>query len=232
MSNIENNLKDVNDRIKKACEKSNRDLSDVTLIAVSKTKPIEDVLEANKHGLNIFGENKVQEIVAKYDFLPGKEHWHMIGHLQTNKVKYIIDKVDMIHSVDSIKLANEINKQAIKHNVTMDILLEVNIGMEDTKFGISKDEVFNLANEISTLSNVRLRGLMCVAPFVANPEDNRLLFRELKNILIDINSKKIDNINMNVLSMGMTNDFEIAIEEGATHIRVGTALFGERNYNI
>ena len=172
----------------------------------------------------------MQEITAKYDALPDDIHWHMIGHLQTNKVKYIIDKVDLIHSVDSVKLAETIEKEAAKHNLTANILIEVNVAGELNKFGFKPEEVEAFVRAISGFSGIRVRGLMTSAPYVENPEDNRCYFRQLKQLCVDINAKNIDNINMDVLSMGMTNDYVIAVEEGATHIRVGTAIFGHRDY--
>ena len=167
----------------------------------------------------------------KYDHLPQDIHWHMIGHLQRNKVKYIVDKVQMIHSVDSLRLAETIDKEAKKKNVTVPILIEVNVAEEDSKFGLSLEEVTALAEEISKLSNVRVCGLMTVAPFVEDPEENREVFRSLKKLSVDIAAKNINNVTMSVLSMGMTNDFEVAVEEGATMVRVGTAIFGARDYS-
>ena len=179
-----------------------------------------------------FGENKVQELVDKYENVSRPVNWHMIGHLQTNKVKYIVDKVCMIHSVDSLNLAKTIEKEAAKHDVTVNILIEVNVAQEETKFGLSCDEVLPLIQEIKDLPHIRVKGLMTIAPFVDDPEDNRVYFRKLKDLSLDIQSKSIDNIDMSVLSMGMTNDYEVAVEEGATLVRVGTGIFGARNYNI
>ena len=179
-----------------------------------------------------FGENKVQELVEKYENVSKPVNWHMIGHLQTNKVKYIVDKVCMIHSVDSLNLAKTIEKEASKRNVTVNVLIEVNVAQEESKFGVSVDEVLPLINEIKDLQHVRVKGLMTIAPFVDDPEDNRVYFRKLRDLSLDIQSKSIDNIDMSVLSMGMTNDYEVAVEEGATLVRVGTGIFGARNYNI
>ena len=179
-----------------------------------------------------FGENKVQELVDKYENVSRPVNWHMIGHLQTNKVKYIVDKVCMIHSVDSLNLAKTIEKEAAKHDVTVKILIEVNVAQEETKFGIREDEVYALIDAIKDMPHVHVMGLMTIAPFVENPEENRVYFRKMHQLSLDIKSKCIDNIDMSVLSMGMTNDYEIAVEEGATMIRVGTAIFGARNYNI
>ena len=168
----------------------------------------------------------------KMELMPQDIKWNMIGHLQTNKVKYIIGKTSLIHSVDSLKLAEEIQKQAAKHDVTADILVEVNIANEESKFGISKDETIQMVRDIAKLDHLKIKGLMTIAPFVENPEDNRLYFREIKQLSVDINNQNIDNVSMDVLSMGMTGDYMVAIEEGATMVRVGTGIFGERNYNI
>lgn len=229
---IHDNLLAVEERIAKACERAGRKREEVTLIAVSKTKPVEDLREAMSDGIKDFGENKVQEIVDKYEAIPEKLNWHMIGHLQRNKVKYIVDKVCLIHSVDSLRLAKQIDEEARKKNVVCPILIEVNVAKEDTKFGVKAEETEALINEISKMKNVQVKGLMTIAPFVDNPEENRIHFRVLKKLLVDIKRKNIDNVDMSILSMGMTGDFEVAIEEGATMVRVGTGIFGKRNYNI
>lgn len=227
---LKDNLAKVEANIEAACAKSGRPRSEVTLIAVSKTKPVEMLQEIYDAGIRDFGENKVQEICDKYDKLPADIKWHMIGHLQRNKVKYIIDKVCMIHSVDSYRLAEEINIQAKKHNVVMPVLLEVNIANEQTKFGIAKEDAMLLAEEISKLDNLRIKGLMAIAPYTENPEDNRQYFREIKQLAVDIKNKTLDNVEMDILSMGMTGDYTAAIEEGAVMVRVGTGIFGERDY--
>ena len=224
---IKENIKVVKENIKNACKKAGRNQEDVTLLAVSKTKPLEYIKSAIEVNQEEFGENKVQEIIEKYEQLP-QVKWHMIGHLQTNKVKYIVDKITLIHSVDSIKLASVINKEAQKKDVIVDVLIEVNVAMEESKFGIKIEECENFIEEVSKLPNIRVRGLMTIAPFVDNAEDNRVHFRKLKEVFVDINNKKIHNINMDILSMGMSNDYEVAIEEGATIIRVGTDIFGVR----
>ena len=229
---IRERLEKVQNSISEAVKASGRDEKDVTLIAVSKTKPVEMIKEVYDAGIRDFGENKVQEIIDKYPKLPSDIRWHLIGHLQTNKVKYIIDKVCMIHSVDSLKLAQEISRQAIKHNVTADILIEVNVAGEDTKFGVKPEDTLSLCEEISTLANVRIRGLMTVAPFVDDPEENRAVFCTLRQLLVDIDAKNIDNVCMDCLSMGMSNDYTVAIEEGATFVRVGTSIFGQRDYGV
>ena len=226
------NYEKVVENVKKACERSGRNFQDVTIIAVSKTKPLSDVEELLAHGITEFGENKVQEMVDKYEHVSKPVNWHLIGHLQTNKVKYIVDKACLIHSVDSVHLAKEIEKEAAKKDVIVKVLIEVNIAQEESKFGIREDEVYSLIDAIKDMPHVHVMGLMTIAPFVDNAEENRVYFRKMHQLLLDIKSKCIDNIDMNVLSMGMTNDYEIAVEEGATMIRVGTAIFGARNYNI
>ena len=227
---LKDNYFEVKENIELACKKAGRDVNEVTLIAVSKTKPVETVTCVYDLGQRVFGENKVQEMSEKYEVMPKDIKWHLIGHLQTNKVKYIIDKAEMIHSVDSLKLAQTISKEAVKHNVTMKILIEVNVAQEESKFGITVEEAPALVEEISKLPNISVCGLMTIAPFVEDPEDNRQIFNKLMNLSVDINDKKIDNVSMSVLSMGMTNDYMVAIEEGATMVRVGTAIFGERQY--
>lgn len=229
---LKNQLEEVEKQIQKACDRSGRSREEVTLIAVSKTKPIAMLQEAYDLGVRTFGENKVQELTEKYEALPKDIHWHMIGHLQTNKVKYIIDKVDLIHSVDSLKLAETIEKEAAKKNCIANILIEVNVAEEESKFGLQIDKVIPFIEKISTFSHVRVRGLMTIAPFVENAEENRSIFANLHKLSVDITEKNIDNVNVNILSMGMTNDYQVAIEEGATMIRVGTGIFGVRNYNI
>lgn len=229
---LKENLTKVEENIQKACDKAGRKRSEVTLIAVSKTKPVEMLQEIYDEGIREFGENKVQEMCEKMELMPQDIKWNMIGHLQTNKVKYIIGKTSLIHSVDSLKLAEEIQKQAVRHDVTADILVEVNIANEESKFGISKDETIQMVRDIAKLDHLKIKGLMTIAPFVENPEDNRLYFREIKQLSVDINNQNIDNVSMDVLSMGMTGDYMVAIEEGATMVRVGTGIFGERNYNI
>ena len=220
---ITENLQDVEKRIAAACERSGRKREEVTLVSVSKTKPVEMLQEAYEAGSRYFGENKVQELVDKYEVMPKDIHWQMIGHLQRNKVKYIVDKVDMIHSVDSIRLA-------AKKGIIVNVLLEVNMAKEDTKFGLMPEDVMDFVDEIVRFQNIRVQGLMTIAPFVENPEENRKHFANLKKLSVDIAKKRVNNVNMSVLSMGMTNDFEVAIEEGATMVRVGTAIFGRRNY--
>ena len=229
---IKNNIESVQNKIENACTKVARASSDAHLIAVSKTKPVSMLQQAYDAGIRDFGENKVQEIIEKYNKLPDDIRWHMIGHLQRNKVKYIIDKVCLIHSVDSLRLAEEISKEAVKHNLIMPILIELNIGEEASKFGLLLDQCEDMIRKISTLPNIQIKGLMTVAPFVENAEENRQYFKTMKQLSVDIMTKNIDNVCMDILSMGMTGDHEVAIEEGATHVRVGTGIFGERDYQI
>lgn len=228
---LKENYDEIAKKVQEACKRVGRDEKEVTIIAVSKTKPLRDVIELQKAGVMDFGENKVQELCSKYEEMEHPVRWHLIGHLQTNKVKYIVDKVELIHSVDSLKLAKQISKEAGKKHVTVPILIQVNVAHEETKFGFDQKAVLDFISEASKLPNIKINGLMTIAPFVDNPEDNRKYFRELKQLSVDIESKNFDNVTMNILSMGMTNDYEIAIEEGATMIRVGTAIFGARNYN-
>jgi hypothetical protein len=227
---IKENIAAVEKIIDLECEKAGRDRSGVTLIAVSKTKPVEMLKEAYEYGCRDFGENKVQELVDKYEVMPKDIRWHMIGHLQTNKVKYIVDKVYLIHSVDSFKLANEISKEAAKKNVKVNILIEVNVANEDTKFGTTCDDVKQLVREIAQLPNICIKGLMTIAPIVENAEQNRVYFSKLNELAVDIDKENIDNVDMNILSMGMTGDYPVAVSEGATYVRVGTGIFGARNY--
>ncbi len=229
---LRENLLAVEDRIETACRRAGRKRSEVTLVAVSKTKPVEMLREAYDLGVRVFGENKVQEIRGKYEMLPVDIQWHMIGHLQTNKVKYIVDKVRLIHSVDSLNLARVIEKEAEKQNRTVDILLEVNVAEEESKFGLKTSEVLPLVEKVMQLPHIRLRGLMTIAPFVENPEKNRAIFANLHDLYVDIKEKNIDNDTVSILSMGMTNDYEVAIEEGSTMVRIGTGIFGARNYSI
>lgn len=229
---VAENYRNVEAKVCAACSRSGRDRLEVTLIAVSKTKPVEMIREAMEAGANVFGENKVQELCEKYEVLPKDIHWHLIGHLQRNKVKYIVGKAELIHSVDSLRLAEEISKEALKKGVEVDILIEVNVAEEESKFGVTVEDTENLVREIAALPGIRVQGLMTIAPFVEDPEENRPVFRTLKKLAVDIEKKNIDNVSMNVLSMGMTGDYEVAIEEGATMVRVGTGIFGERNYAI
>ena len=229
---VAENYREVVRRVGEACARSGRNRKEVTLIAVSKTKPVELIREAMDAGADVFGENKVQELCDKYEQLPKTLHWHLIGHLQRNKVKYIVDKVDLIHSVDSMRLAEEISKEAEKKQTDVKVLIEVNVAQEESKFGVSVDETEELVREIAKLPRIHVLGLMTIAPNVSDPEENRPVFRTLKKLAVDIKMKNIDNVRMDVLSMGMTGDYQVAIEEGATMVRVGTGIFGERNYSV
>lgn len=225
------NLKQVEENILTACQRAGRKREEVTLIAVSKTKPVSMLSEIYHCGVRDFGENKVQEICEKRESLPSDIRWHMIGHLQRNKVKYIIKDTALIHSVDSYRLAEEINIQAKKIRRIVPILIEVNIAQEKSKFGIAAAEALQLTEELAGLDNLRIQGLMTIAPYTENPEENRPYFRKIRELSVDIARENIDNVSMDVLSMGMTGDYMTAIEEGATIVRVGTGIFGARNYS-
>lgn len=229
---IKENLAEVEERIRNACKKSGRSRDDVTLIAVSKTKPVSMIQEVMEEGIIDFGENKPQEMKEKYESLPKNLRWHMIGHLQRNKVKYVVPRACLIHSVDSLRLAEEISSQAVRDELTVPILIEVNVAEEDTKYGVTVPETEALIRHIAPLPGLAVRGLMTIAPFVENAEDNRPVFEKLRKLAVDIKSKSIDNVTMCELSMGMTGDYQVAIEEGATMVRVGTGIFGERHYTI
>lgn len=225
---LKENYTHVQENIDKACQKAGRERAQVTLIAVSKTKPLPMLFEVYEQGCRDFGENKVQELVEKYEAMPKDIRWHMIGHLQRNKVKYIVDKAALIHSVDSVRLAEEIQKEAVKKNVDVDILIEVNVAKEDTKFGACLEETEEMIRQIARLNRVHIKGLMTIAPYVDDAEDNRQHFVKLKQLAVDIKHKNIDNVTMDILSMGMTGDYEVAVSEGATLVRVGTGIFGTR----
>lgn len=225
---ISENLSQVRERMAAACERAGREPGEVTLIAVSKTKPVSMLMEAYDAGTRVFGENKVQEILEKLPQMPEDCVFHMIGHLQTNKVHQVVGKVSMIHSVDSLRLAEKIEKESEKKGIVSDILLEVNAAREESKFGFSLEETEEAVKAIAALPHIRVKGLMTIAPNVENAEDNRKVFQDLYQLYVDIKSKNIDNGTMSVLSMGMTGDYEVAIEEGATMIRVGTGIFGSR----
>ena len=229
---IVENIEHVRENREKACKKTGRSVDEVTLIAVSKTKPYTDIEEALKSGTLDYGENKVQEMCEKYEILPKNIRWHMIGHLQRNKVKYLVGKTELIHSVDSIRLAEQIEKEYAKKDETANILIEVNMAQEESKFGITSQETEELIRKISTFEHIRIKGLMTIAPYTDNPETNRVYFRQMKKLSVDIRDKNIDNVSMDVLSMGMTGAYQVANEEGSTMVRVGTGIFGERNYNI
>ncbi len=232
MSDIKDNINEIKNNINMICNKNNMNKNDITLIAVTKTMNYENINCAIENGITDIGENKVQEVMDKYDLINKNVNWHLIGHLQTNKVKYILDKVKLIHSVDSLPLAEEINKRAAKLGIIKDILIQVNVAMEATKYGISTEEVDSLIDQVSLLSNVRIKGLMTIAPLFDEVEKTRPIFRALREKRDEIVKNNISNVEMNYLSMGMTGDYSIAIEEGSNMIRVGTGIFGKRNYNI
>ena len=222
-------LSEVEERISAACARSGRARDEVTLVAVSKTKPAEAVRAFYDLGQRDFGENRPQELRDKTALLPDDITWHMIGHLQRNKVKYVVGRAALIHSVDTLSLAEAISLEAVKCGLTADILIEVNVGEEESKFGTTAEDCRELVRAAAALPGLRINGLMTIAPLVAEPEENRALFSKLKQLSVDIARENIDNVTMRVLSMGMTNDYEVAIEEGATIVRIGTALFGERH---
>ena len=234
MGTMKEGLEDTQQAIINAALRAGRDPSEVTLVAVGKTKPASMIQELYDLGVRDFGENKVQELTAKYEELPKDIRWHMIGHLQSNKVKYIVDKVAMIHSVDSLRLAQVIEKEAVKKDVDhVDVLLEVNVSGEESKYGMTPAEVEDQIDQFLDLERVRIRGFMTVAPFAEDPEEVRPYFKRLKQLSVDIQNKTIDNnIDVGLLSMGMSGDFEAAIEEGASFVRVGTRIFGARNYAL
>lgn len=226
---IQERYREVRAKVDEACKRVGRDPSEVTLIAVSKTKPLNDIEKLIEIDVNDFGENRPQELKEKFDMVSTPVRFHQIGHLQTNKVKYIINKAVLIHSVDSMKLALMIEKEAAKRDLHVDVLIEVNYAEEESKFGVKKEEALQLIKDISSsYRHIHIRGLMTIAPFVDDPEENRPIFKGMHELLLDIKSQNIDNVDMSILSMGMTNDYEVAIEEGATMVRVGTAIFGER----
>ena len=228
MNTIRDHLNEVRENIQKACEKAGRSPQEVTLIAVSKTKPLFMLEEAYEAGARDFGENKVQEILEKHPKMPEDARFHMIGHLQRNKVKQVLPHAVLIHSVDSYRLAEQISQEAGKLGITAKILLEVNVAKEESKFGMMPEDVEEMAGQIAALPHLQIEGLMTIAPFVDDPEKNRPVFRKLYQLSVDIKKKNIDNVNMGVFSMGMTGDYQVAVEEGSTMIRVGTGIFGAR----
>lgn len=228
MTQVQEQLKTVEDRIRRACDRAGRDRKEVKLIAVSKTKPVEMIEEAYAAGQRLFGENRPQELRDKQPLLPSDIAWHMIGHLQRNKVKYVVGRAALIHSVDSVRLAEAISEEALSKQIVMPVLVEVNMSMEASKFGLRPEDTIEFIEEISRFQGITVRGLMTIAPYTDDPETNRPYFRDLRNLSIDITSKNIDNVDICELSMGMTGDYEVAIEEGATFVRVGTGIFGVR----
>lgn len=229
---IVDKAKEVQEKIIAACKRSGRDPQDVQLLPVSKNHPAADIAELYKAGWHNFGENYVQELAKKHDELPADINWYMIGHLQRNKVKYIADYVTMIQSIDSLKLMNTIEKEGRKHDRIIPILIEVNVGEEESKFGVKPtlQDCMELAEASLQLSHVKLRGLMTSAPYYDDPEKTRPIFRRLRELRDEMNNQN-DQLKLDVLSMGMTHDYEIAVEEGSTCVRVGTAIFGPRDYS-
>ena len=225
---IRRNVEEIRKRIAQAAAKAGRKPEEITLVAVTKTVEPTRIIAAIDAGVCDLGENRVQELCGKTDVLDIGCRWHLIGHLQTNKVKYIIDKVSLIHSLDSLELAEEINKRAEKAGKVMDVLIQVNVAGEETKFGIAPETTLQFVKNVSKLEHIRIKGLMTIAPAVSDPEEVRWVFADLRKLLIDIRKENIDNVDMDYLSMGMSNDFEVAIEEGAHMVRIGTALFGKR----
>lgn len=228
---IKDQLKEIRAHIKEAAQRAARSEDDITLIAVSKTYPVTAIKEAVLEGCTDFGENHVQELMSKIDSVKENVNWHLIGHLQTNKVKYVVGKTSLIHSMDSLKLAEEIEKQSAKRGIVTSVLVEVNVADEATKYGFKLDEVMGVMKILNTMPHIKVKGLMTVAPYVENPEKNRPIFRKLYELSVDIQKQNLDNISTSILSMGMSNDYQIAIEEGATMVRVGTAIFGNRDYS-
>ena len=226
------NVAEAFKNISAAAEKAGRDPSEVRLMAVTKTVSPDKINESIESGITLLGENRVQELLEKYESYDKRAEIHFIGSLQTNKVKYIVDKVTMIESVDSIKLAEEIEKRCSKIDKIMDILLEVNIADEESKSGFSVDEIIAASEKINDFPHLRLRGLMTIGRFGAEIEETRQYFAKMRNLLVDIKSKNIDNIYINILSMGMSSDYELAVAEGATIVRIGRGLFGERKYKV
>ena len=231
MDYLKSNLQEIQENIAHAANKSGRRLEDITLIGVSKTIPIEKIKHAFEIGIHHFGENRVQELLTKYGEFDKMRTpvWHMIGHLQTNKVKYIIDKVDLIHSVDSIRLAEEIDKRAKRYDIDMDVLIEINIAKEDSKHGVLPEKAQEFIEQIQHLTNIHVKGLMCMAPYVEISEQNRIYFEKMYKLFIDIQCRKMHNVDMQIISAGTSGDYQVAIECGANIVRVGTELFGNRS---
>ena len=227
---IKNNILEIKDKIEKSLEGTDKTVDDITIVAVSKNVDSQKVVEAFNEGLINFGENRVQEFLKKFEEINEKISWHMIGHLQRNKVKYIYDKVDLIHSVDSIRLAKRINKYGRKNNKPIIILLEVNVAEDDSKFGFKTEELENAINEIAEFEYISIKGLMTVAPYFDDPEEARPIFKKLKLFFDNLSKLEYNNVSMEYLSMGMSNDYHIAVEEGANIVRIGTDIFGERKY--
>lgn len=231
MNYIKDNLKDVEKKVANAAQRVGRKPEEILLLPVTKTHPVEMIEPILEEGYEQIGENKVQEIKIKHEVFEKRAVLHMIGHLQQNKVKQVLNKVSLIHSVDSLRIAEKIDKEAEKIGRVMDVLIQVNVAKDEAKYGFDMEEVEEILCILKDYKHIRIQGLMTIAPFVSNPEDNRHIFRNLNDLFVDIRQKNLDNINMKILSMGMTNDYEVAIEEGSTLVRVGTGIFGARNYH-
>jgi pyridoxal phosphate enzyme (YggS family) len=226
---IADNFKTVMNRIAAAAKRAGRDPASVKLVTVTKTVSIEGIREALSSGATVLGENRVQEAKEKIEQLGLHAHWHLVGHLQRNKAKYAVKLFDLIHSVDTLELAAEIDKQAAKIGKVQDVLIEVNIAGEAAKAGVGIDDAVRLVRRVATLGNIRIMGLMTMPPYSHDPEDSRLYFKKLRELSSHIETETLPGVSMAELSMGMSGDFEVAIEEGATLVRVGTAIFGERS---
>lgn len=227
MTGIESNWNEVKQRLEFAAQKTSRNLQDIAVVAVTKNVEVDRIKKLNELGLRMLGENRVQEMLDKMPQLSEDIQWHMIGHLQRNKVKYIVGKVCLIHSLDRWSLALEIQRQAEKKDTIVPVLVQVNLHGEDTKHGLSRIEIFDFISEISKLKRIEVKGLMTMAPYVHNPEEVRPVFREVFHLARNI-KQRYSSVSMDYLSMGMSNDFEVAIEEGANMVRIGSALFGPR----
>jgi hypothetical protein len=230
MSGIEDNIKDIRSRIEKAAQKTGRGPEEIKLVAVSKTVEPERINQAIRHGIDIIGENRIQEAEAKFKQVTEKVEKHLVGHLQTNKAKKAVELFDFIQSVDSERIAREISKRALDKGMVMDVLVEVNTSAEKTKFGIDPDQALPFIETISRLEGIKIKGLMTIGLFTENPEETRPCFKKLKELFEKIKSANVTNVEMRYLSMGMTSDFEVAIEEGSNMVRVGTGIFGARSY--
>jgi len=232
LQEIRDNINTISQDIRDICIREGRDPDSVTIVAVTKTIDTDRINYAIKSGIQNIGENKVQEIMTKYENIDENVSWHLIGHLQTNKVKYIIDKVALIHSVDSVSLAEEISRRAFKAGLVKNVLVQVNVARDDTKFGIDYEEIDGFVKHLSKLPGIRVKGLMTIAPYYEDKELARPVFRRLKEKFDMLAKGDISNVDMKYLSMGMTNDYRLAIEEGSNMVRIGTGIFGARNYNI
>ena len=232
MQDIKDNISAISRDIREICIKRGIDPDSITIVAVTKTVDTDRMNYAIECGIRNIGENRVQEIMAKYENVKGNVNWHLIGHLQTNKVKYIIDKVALIHSVDSLRLAEEISKRAERAGMVKDVLVQVNVAQEETKFGIEYESIDSFVEQLSSFPGIRVKGLMTIAPYYEDAERTRPVFRRLKEKYDMLATAAVSNVEMKYLSMGMSNDYKVAIEEGSNMVRIGTGIFGARNYDI